>query len=161
MKIYILRHELRDLSDTSFLSPLLSEGLNRTKKDLKDILNTLDINVVYSSPFIRALQTIHPYVLENKKKVNIEYVICETIDDPIFKEKPEITLNNEQSKFYKVNFLYNSLWNKELLKYKEKKSQMKYRIKMFVQYLKKNMKIQIRIYYYQLICGHAIYYYLL
>tara|TARA_B100002019_G_C21124644_1_gene525162 strand:- start:7 stop:579 length:573 start_codon:yes stop_codon:yes gene_type:complete len=136
MKIYVLRHELRDMSDPTFLTPLLPEGLSRTKTSLKESLNSLDIDVIYSSPFIRALQTIHPYVSENNKKINIEYAICETIDEPLFKEKPDITLNNDQLKFYNVDLLYNSLWNKSTLKYKERKSQMKYRTKMFIQYLK-------------------------
>ena len=38
MKIYILRHESRDLSDPTFLTPLLPEGLSRTKTSLKESL---------------------------------------------------------------------------------------------------------------------------
>ena len=60
MKIYLLRHEDRT-QDATFFSPLTKQGLENSVKLIKD-LEKSNINIVYSSPFIRTLQTIHPYV---------------------------------------------------------------------------------------------------
>lgn len=53
MNIYLLRHERR-MDDTTFFSPLTSYGLKRAD-DLAEIIKTLDIDVVLSSPYIRTL----------------------------------------------------------------------------------------------------------
>ena len=59
MKIYILRHEQRT-KDASFFSPLTKKG-HENAKNLVDTLKKLNINKIYCSPYIRTLQTIHPY----------------------------------------------------------------------------------------------------
>ncbi len=135
MKIYIIRHELRDLNDPTFSSELLERGHHNAQTIVKDKLNTLNITDIYSSPFLRTLQTVFPYAKENNKKINIEYAIAETIDEPLFKQKPNITLTSAQEKIYNVNKNYSSIWNKNTLKYKEKISQIKYRTKMFLNML--------------------------
>ena len=58
MKIYILRHEDRTM-DLTFFSPLTKNGLEKSVK-LIDHLEKERINVIYSSPYIRTLQTIYP-----------------------------------------------------------------------------------------------------
>ena len=50
MKIYVLRHEIRDLKDPTFYSPLLSNGV-KNSENLKNILNKHNINLIFSSPF--------------------------------------------------------------------------------------------------------------
>jgi broad specificity phosphatase PhoE len=57
MKIYILRHEKRP-ADCSFFVPLSEEGLKDSIK-LVPRLKKCNINLIFSSPFIRTLQTIY------------------------------------------------------------------------------------------------------
>ena len=71
MKIYILRHEDRT-QDATMFSPLTKEGLKKSI-DLSDILKDLNIDLIYSSPFIRTLQTVQPYAKSRNKKINLEY----------------------------------------------------------------------------------------
>ena len=78
MKIYLLRHEIRDLKNPTFYSPLLKQGLDNADK-LKYILKTQSIDTIYSSPFKRVLQTVKPYCNLEDKKVNIEYSLYEQI----------------------------------------------------------------------------------
>ncbi len=78
MKLYLLRHEKRAIDNPSFYSPLLEEGLIDADK-LKHILNDLNINLIFSSPFKRVLQTIKPYCDMKKINVNIEYSLYEQI----------------------------------------------------------------------------------
>ena len=55
MKIILLRHEKRGL-DVGFMSPLTDEGyLNSIKLPQK--LQSYKIDAIYSSPFLRTLQT--------------------------------------------------------------------------------------------------------
>ena len=78
MKIYVLRHEIRDLKNPTFYSPLLSSGLENSEI-LKGILNKYNINLIFSSPFKRVLQTVKPYCDMKNIHVNIEYSLYEQI----------------------------------------------------------------------------------
>ena len=80
MKLYLLRHEIRDLRNPTFYSPLLRQGLENAE-NLKYILNNIQFDTIFSSPFKRVLQTIKPYCDMTKKKVNIEYSLYEQIYD--------------------------------------------------------------------------------
>jgi broad specificity phosphatase PhoE len=75
MKIYILRHEDRT-QDCSFFAPLTKDGLENAVK-LIEYLEKEKIDMIFSSPFIRTLQTIYPYVKEKGLKINIEYGLSE------------------------------------------------------------------------------------
>ena len=75
MKIYILRHEDRTM-DATFFSPLTQDGLDKSVK-LIDILDKHNINCIFTSPFIRTLQTIHPYAKSRSLKLNIEHCLSE------------------------------------------------------------------------------------
>ena len=66
MKIYVLRHEDRTM-DLTFFSPLTKNGLDNSIELIKH-LEREKINIIYSSPYIRTLQTIYPYC----KKCNIQ-----------------------------------------------------------------------------------------
>lgn len=80
MKIYLLRHEIRDLKDPTFYSPLLSNGLDNAQK-LKYKLDNIEFDIIITSPFKRVLQTVKPYCDMVNKKVNIEYSLYEQIYD--------------------------------------------------------------------------------
>lgn len=111
MRIFLLRHEIRDLRNPTFYSSLLPEGEENAKK-LISILNKMKINLIFTSPFKRVLQTIEPYcnqynnVHEKKIKVNVEYSLYEQVGmhdnvDINFKR------NNFRKKLQKNDFGYN------------------------------------------------------
>jgi broad specificity phosphatase PhoE len=75
MKIYILRHEDRT-QDCSFFAPLTETGLENAQT-LVDKLKEININLIFSSPFIRTLQTVYPYAKESGLKINLEYGLSE------------------------------------------------------------------------------------
>jgi len=128
MKIYILRHENRT-QDCSFFSPLTELGLNNSNK-LISLLNDLNINIIYSSPFIRTLQTIKPYILYNKKNINIEYGLSEIHHpDIIAKKAVGILLPEYIAKSFNYNCNYVSIINHTDIKYPEKYSDIVIRIK--------------------------------
>ena len=116
MRIYLLRHEKRDLRDPTFYSPLLPEGLEDADK-LKYLLDKLEINVIYASPFKRVLQTIKPYCDMKDLKINIEYGLYEQIfnvlvGDGYVEFDPKnfkLDLKSTDSEFYLKNKDYTSL----------------------------------------------------
>ena len=75
MKIYIIRHEDRT-QDATMFSPLTLDGLDNSKKLIEEIYN-LKINKLYSSPFIRTLQTVYPFSKKYNIKINLDYALAE------------------------------------------------------------------------------------
>lgn len=76
-KVYLLRHEKRG-REVSFETELLPEGLENAEKVVASHLEQLSIGTIYSSPFIRTLQTIKPYCDKTGKKVNLEWSLVES-----------------------------------------------------------------------------------
>ena len=85
MKIYILRHEDRT-QDCSMFAPLTKNGLDRSEK-LASLLEGCKIDIVFSSPYVRTLQTIEPYLKKTQKKVNIEYSLSEINQEDLIPRK--------------------------------------------------------------------------
>ena len=75
MKIYILRHEDRT-QDCSFFAPLTETGLQNART-LVEKLKESKIDMIYSSPFIRTLQTVYPFAKDSDIKINLEYGLAE------------------------------------------------------------------------------------
>ncbi len=71
MKIYILRHEDRT-QDCTFFSPLTKKGLENSA-ELVPVLVKCKIDIIFTSPFIRTLQTVYPFIKETKIKPYLEY----------------------------------------------------------------------------------------
>ena len=78
MKLYVMRHCERNLNDCSFESPLLPIGLHNAKMAYSN-LNCKNINVIYSSPFLRTIQTADFYSKIKNIPINIDYSIAEYI----------------------------------------------------------------------------------
>lgn len=124
MNLYLLRHEKRDLNNPTFYSPLLEVGLENADK-LKYLLNKLNINLIFSSPFIRVLQTIEPYCIMKNKKVNREFGLYENIDIndndtnqfKFDKNNFRIDVKKDDDKYYLLNEDYNSIVNLEEINY--------------------------------------------
>ena len=155
MKLYILRHENRT-QDCSFFSPLTELGLNNSNK-LVSLLNELKIDIIYSSPFIRTLQTIRPYILYSKKNINIEYGLSEIHhSDIIAKKAVGIILPEYIAKSFNYNCNYISIINHTDIKYPEKYSDIIIRIKKVLYNLIKqyyNTDINILLVTHQSLCS--------
>jgi len=126
MKIYILRHEERPIDNPSFLTELTDKGKITASNSLKNTLNNIEFTHIYSSPFLRALQTITPYV-QQKHYVNIEYGLAEGLHDPIFKETNDFTIRTPPC--YISN--YKSVVDIEKYRYYEDTNAIKERVKTF------------------------------
>lgn len=145
MKIYILRHEDRT-SDCSFFSPLTELGLKKSNILIND-LEKLNINLVISSPFIRTLQTIRPYLIKSKKQVNIEYGLCEIHNaDIIPKKAVGIQLPEYIAKSFNYKCDYNSIISHTDIKYPETYNDVVIRVKkilhkLITKYVNTNINI--------------------
>ena len=137
MKLYILRHEDRT-QDCSFFSPLTLLGLNNAKK-LSEYLKKENINLIFSSPFIRTLQTIYPYVKESGLKINLEYCLAELHhEDIIAKQSTGIHLPEYIAEAFNYNSSYKSIIEPTDIKYPESELDIKNRIKLFIKQLLMN-----------------------
>jgi|TARA_B110000008_G_scaffold232424_1_gene235974 broad specificity phosphatase PhoE len=82
MKIIALRHGLR-FDSALYFTPLTAEGLVQAD-NLVEILKDEKIDIIYCSPFLRTLQTIYPFCIENNKKVNVENTFYECLNSNEF-----------------------------------------------------------------------------
>jgi broad specificity phosphatase PhoE len=101
MKLYILRHEERFEAPT-FYTELTPNGLVKSNL-LKNILENENIDLIFSSPFIRVLQTIQPYCdHKQNNSVCIDYSLYETMYDTRYFKKSEypIDLNSNDNLSY-------------------------------------------------------------
>ena len=139
MELYLLRHEKRYASP-AFYTSLTEAGL-KNADNLVDILKKHNFDEIYCSPFLRTVQTILPYLKYSKKKINIEYSLYESCDDPCF------TINNYHNDFYSlINYIpeinnyidsnYTSYLDRVL--FKETKEEILVRLKNFINKLKQN-----------------------
>jgi broad specificity phosphatase PhoE len=134
MKIFILRHEDRT-QDASFFAPLTKNGLENSKKIL-DKCEDLQITHVYSSPYIRTLQTIYPYIKSKDKRVRLEYSLSEINNPHLIPENAHGAYLPEyiaQSFLYDEN--YKSVIQPNELKYPENEKDVLTRIKNFFKIL--------------------------
>jgi len=133
MKIILLRHEERGI-DISFNSNLTEDGLNNANTSLKKKLEKMNIDFIFSSPFIRTLQTIYPYSIANNKKINLEYGLYEYIHNPYFLfitwYKTYDDINDDNLKGI-VNTRYKSKVVKNDFKILENEVYLEKRIKIF------------------------------
>ena len=154
MKIYILRHEDRT-QDCSFFAPLTSLGLDNSDKLIEDLVKC-DINLIYSSPFIRTLQTINPFSKNKKIKVNLEYGLSEIHHEDIIPKKAiGILIPEYLANYYNYNCSYKSVIKHTKIKYPEKYNDVVNRIKIFLKYLIKkfyNTNLNILLVTHQSLC---------
>lgn len=145
MKIYILRHEDRT-QDCTFFSPLTELGLHNSKK-LVSILKENNINLIFSSPFIRTLQTVNAYLKNNNLKVNLEYGLCEIQHPDIIPPKSVgIELPKYLAKHYNYNPEYTSFIKHDGLKYPEETKGLQNRtIKLIRHIIEKYYKTDLNI----------------
>lgn len=141
MRIILLRHEERNL-DIGFYSNLTINGkINSIKLSSK--LEKENIDVIFSSPFIRTLQTICPYSIQYNKKVNIEYALYEYIHNPYFLIYNQLNnvdnIDDEDLKNI-IDKNYNSIISTNEIKILENEKNLEDRIIKFFNYLMINYK---------------------
>ena len=130
MKIYILRHEDRT-QDATMFSPLTETGLNNSIKLIQD-LEDIDFDIIYSSPYIRTLQTVYPYVKKYNKKINLEYSLCEFQSSYLIPENSyQVRLPEYLAKSFGYNSHYKSIFDPENINYPENEHEVNKRIKFF------------------------------
>ena len=128
MKIYILRHEDRT-QDCSFFSPLTKKGLEKSI-NLIDSLEKCNINIIYSSPFIRTLQTVYPYAKDKDIKINLEYGLSEIHhEDLIPKKAYGMYLPEYIAELFNYNSEYKTLMKPTEITFPEKEINVERRTK--------------------------------
>lgn len=83
MKLYVLRHEERP-SNPSFDTELTAIGHERSKNSLLKKLVEIGITEVYTSPFIRTLQTVQSFCDEVSIYPKVDYSLYETLENDVF-----------------------------------------------------------------------------
>jgi len=139
MKIILLRHEERE-NNIGFYSNLTEDGIINSCL-LPKKLKKYNIDIIFSSPFVRTLQTIYLYSEENNKKVNVEYGLYEYLHNPFFllsKWYYSINELNDKSLLTIINTNYNSIVNKDDFFVLENELSLERRIVKFFNYLKCN-----------------------
>ena len=138
MKLILLRHEER-YSDIGFFSNLTDNGVINSCLLANELIK-YDIDIVFSSPFIRTLQTIYPYMVKNNytKKINCEYGLYEYIHNPYFMlGNWYYTIDNIEDNDLKsiININYDSVVNKSDFNILESEVDIEIRIRKFFNYL--------------------------
>ena len=98
MTVYLLRHEKRFPIPTYFTS-LTDEGLENSKLLCEEI-NTIQPDIILTSPFLRCIQTIYPYAKKYNKKINIDYSLYEFLEDPLFTKNNYKQVKNDDLLIY-------------------------------------------------------------
>jgi len=113
MKLIILQHEEK-YNSSLFFTPLTEQGKNNSNK-LKDILPE-NIDIIFSSPFLRTLETIYPYCKKYNKKVNTEnafYEFCEEPDFNTYNYRHWIT-EYKKTNYYYLNDIINNNYKSKI-----------------------------------------------
>lgn len=131
MKIYILRHEDRT-QDATMFSPLTEKGLENSIKLIED-LEEIDFDIIFSSPFIRTLQTIYPYSKKHNKRINIDYSLSEFQNSYLIPENSyQVRLPEYLAKSFNYNSNYKSIFEPENFVYPENEHEVNKRVKTFL-----------------------------
>lgn len=131
MKIYILRHEDRTM-DLTFFSPLTKNGLDKSLK-LSDDIQKLNIDTIYSSPYVRTLQTIYPYSNQKKIPIKLDYSLTELYQSQnIPKKSYTITLPEYIAESFNYDKSYTSSIRPTDIKFPENLKDFKKRVKLFL-----------------------------
>jgi len=159
MKIYILRHEDRT-SDATMFSPLTKEGLNNSVK-LISSLDKLKIDIIYSSPFIRTLQTVQPFSKHNNDmKINLEYSLSEIKHPHLIPEKSyDVALPKYIAESFNYNENYRTILEPEQMKYPETDKDVLNRSRFFLNKIMNdyaNTKKNILIVTHQVVCNSLL-----
>lgn len=131
MRIYIVRHTER-VHDASFFAPLTKNGLIHAENLVYDF-ERLDISKIYSSPFLRTMQTIYPYSKKHFIKLNLDYGISERKGkDNISEYGANVTLPAYIAEMFNYNPEYISSMKTTDIPYPEENSDISKRVSYFL-----------------------------
>jgi len=77
LRIFVVRHEKRPLTDPSFDVSLTDEGLTDAAQLLLPQLQQVGFTKVFASPFRRVLQTIQPYLSASGLRAHVDWALYE------------------------------------------------------------------------------------
>lgn len=107
MSLYLLRHCERYMSP-EFFTELTIYG-NSSSTSLIKPLENLHLNEIYSSPFVRTIQTISPFAKKTKILIKPENAIYECIREPYFKcDNFKYDINDTIEKFPEFKDIINT-----------------------------------------------------
>ena len=139
MKLYILRHEERG-NETNLMTPLNYKGVVNSEI-LIDILDNENIDLIFSSPFVRTLQTIYPYAKKSDIEINVDYSLSEYHSRRLIcREEYGKYLPTNILKLFNYNSNYKSLINPNDIYYPETNFDCLSRVKSFLRYIIKHYK---------------------
>ena len=125
--IVLLRHCERDMNNNTFDSLLLGEGILNSETKVFRNLEHYNFDYIYSSPFIRCLQTLKPYIKYYEKQVDVDYNLCEAFENIKNKNQIYRNLTKVEQKEYNIkNCNYTCYFD------------VKSRVKCFLKYINKH-----------------------
>jgi 2,3-bisphosphoglycerate-dependent phosphoglycerate mutase len=136
MRIVLLRHEKRYI-DPGFFTSLTTTGLIKSD-NLVDYIEYYKPDVIYSSPFLRTIQTIRPYAIQKNKKIRIDYSLYEYIHAEEFTNKNyKHHVTELEPEIYKdIIDDYEPIIQPEEIKYNESEEDIKKRVYQFIEIIK-------------------------
>lgn len=103
MQIFILRHEEKTNTgydgDTNFRCALTDAGKGRASWDLKQLIEQHGITKIYSSPFVRTLQTVAPYAGAHGLPIHTDWRLVECLAHTRDKDKTTRFANDPRQHF--------------------------------------------------------------
>lgn len=157
MRIFILRHEKRNIDNPLFDSPLTEAGLENANSLVENI-EKIHFDNIYTSPFLRVLQTIYPYCLKHKKFVKVDNSLYESMDDLKFNNNNKNNTWKNLPNKYKDIIDANYISMIDNVKLRETFEEVCERVKQFIQYLIKQNK-DVLIVSHQTVCNAILNYF--
>jgi broad specificity phosphatase PhoE len=135
MKLILLRHEHR-FEPPLFFTSLTPVGLEKSV-GLIESIKEYNPDIIYSSPFLRTIQTIRPYAVQENKKIRIDYSLYEYIHAADFtKENYKHHVTELDDNIYKdIIADYEPLIQPEELIHRETEDDIRARVYNFVNYI--------------------------
>ena len=141
MKIILLRHEERPDNQVGFMTNLTKNGSKNTHK-LANKLQKYNIDIIFSSPYVRTLQTIYPFTKKNPNiKINPEYALQEYLHhsyflvDNIIYDVRDLFTSDSKYLLDHVNLDYKSYISKNELIIPENEKMLENRIMKFMNHI--------------------------
>lgn len=94
VRLILLRHASRPTDKIQFFTSIDSTG-EAQAKSVAQSLQKYPIDYVVSSPFLRTLQTVTPYLQETNQSVGIDYALYEYRRSPVFRKDPHVYTMND------------------------------------------------------------------
>ena len=144
MRVFVLRHAERSEHDATFHSPLIQDGL-ATAQSLSHTLTSHNprFTHIYSSPFVRCIQTIYPYCVQSDTpRVRIENALYEFIHKNGGHDPMTFRQSWDPSTYPQLNVCisssYASWWPLAAIEFNESEVAMRTRVQGFYHQLKES-----------------------